>query len=561
MPKMVEGRLVAYTEEEYHRDQRYQEYENLIEGRWADFDWFSRLVDAIRSKQVVLTSRNSELIWQAGFKPPSVPMDTVVIFGVNLPRNIATMMADFMVNTPPTVKIRRGGADEKAMEEADKKLSERYLTEQFWTLFWEAMVDLSGYGTGYLKLIPEQFGDVGSAPVDGKGSAILGQSVRLSIQSPRHVFVTNDPMNRKRATQIEIRFPFEYGGKEYLYVETHTRETISITAYEFEGRQPIEDPHLYMEANQRLKPEAVPGVVLAAFNIQPGTKPNPLAPYADQLAEPFLIQPIHNFRSGAKYHGFSDFQGHEGALDEIMHRMSMLSRGMDLTDDPKANAPESSFQRLPDGSVVFNLSGARVFPYSDGGKGVEPIVWDQKIVEKWAAIEKLILRVLAHSEVSLDLIAPDLTRGTADSGVAMQFRLIPTVNKRNRVRRYLNMAASDLLKKMIILDRPFKRIGEEPAPTPSPASIPPGFDIQWNESAVKDRAEEVTYWRRRVDSGFSTRVEAMMALDGITEEEATERLERIIEEQTKFLPEPLKTGWTDPDLNDPNEGDGGKDGT
>ncbi len=548
MPATVDGRMVALTEAEYYRDQRFLEYSNLIHGRWKDFDWFSRLMGAIQQKQLVLTSRNSELIHSAGFRVPSAPLDTVVLFGVNLPRNIVTMLADFMVNTPPTIRIRKGGAEKnkEEIEKANQAIAEMLNTTRFWSTFWEAVVDLSAYGGGWIKLVPEQFGEPGNVAEGPTGSPIgFGQKVKYVIQNPRHVFVTPKAMNRKEPDNIEIRFPFFYGEREYLYVETHRPESIEITAYEFEERhRVIEDPFLYMEKNQVLKKDPVPGMVQQALGIVPGIYPNPLAAYRDVLNDPFLLQYYPNFRAGDEYYGFSDFEGHEGVFDEIVHRMSMLSRGQDLTDDPKCNADEENFQRLPDGPPVFQMSGARVFMRGKDGKGVEPIVWDQKIEEKWIGIEKLILRLLSASEVSLDLVAPDLTggKGGADSGIAMNFRLIPTIGKRDRVRRYANESLSDTLKKSLILTRPMKRKAELPAAPIAKDALPMGFDIQWNESVVKDRDEEVAYWNKRIAAGLSTRVEAIMALDGVTQDEAQTRLDAIVEEQKRMLPEPLKAG-------------------
>lgn len=118
----------------------------------------------------------------------------------------------------------------------------------------------------------------------------------------------------------------------------------------------------------------------------------------------------------------------------------------------------------------------------------------------------------------------------ASSGYALQIRQQDLEEVWNEQRRLWDVWEDDLYQKTRIVSS-VEGWGELP--------IGP-YRITWPEVGTRQNPQEVlTYWDTRLKAGLSRRVDAIMALDNLSEEEALERVQQIDAERALLSPLPM----------------------
>lgn len=284
-------------------------------------------------------------------------------------------------------------------------------------------------------------------------------------------------------------------------------------------------------------------------------KGNPHPEVVDTKVDDFLIVHIPNYRTNTRYFGISDYKDLINMFYAINNRITRVDNILDAHGEPILAVPNGVLDDK--GGVRREAFGViEVDNMEAGGQMPQYIVWDAKLESAFEEIDRLVDYMFMFSEMSPALFGRDKD-GQAESGRALKYRLLRTLAKKHRKELYYDAnlrsfltTAQKFAKANGLSCNNAKMTGKVVEPT-----------IKWQDGVINDALEQIEVEERKLDAGLTTKAESIAVVDGITEEEAEEKLQKIKKEakenQPTFTANPIfgNTNGKNSDSSDANKDD------
>lgn len=249
----------------------------------------------------------------------------------------------------------------------------------------------------------------------------------------------------------------------------------------------------------------------------------------DTMVDRSLIFHIPNVRDGAGYWGTSDYSDLETLFFALNNRITKTDNILDKHSDPILAVPPGVLDE--NGNVRKEALG--MFEVDNDNSGFnkpEYVVWNANLDAAEKEIEKLVEFLFMFSEIAPAAFGMD-KNGQAESGRALKFKLLATIRKRNRKKRYYDQAIKDMLETAMKLSMAHKV--EVGGVIPKAVERP---TIAWGSGLIPDETEEIDNSTKRIDAGLSSRADEIARLDEKTPDEAKKKVKEIDAENVQNAP-------------------------
>lgn len=397
---------------------------------------------------------------------------------------ISRVVADMLFGEKITIDFD----DENTQKFADGLIEDNQLINQL----YESALANSRRGDSVFKLRVGQRNPF----ILTQPSSIIAEEVSPSIYFPE--FDQNSP--RYTPNQDMIAWTFQQAGNTYLHKEIHVPGYIYHEIYNY-------------NPNSRKIINKVDQGLFGFDEIE------------ETGIERSLVFHVPNFRDGNGFWGTSDYQGLTSLFFAINNRLTKTDNILDKHSDPILAVPPGVLDE--DGSIRKEALGMfEVANDTPGFNKPEYIVWNANLESAEKEIDSLVDLLFTMAEVSPTAVGrDDKGGGRAESGRALKFRLLSAIRKRNRKIRYYDFAIKDMLKVSIelanahLLKAGDVKPGDPDRPT-----------IDWGDGVLNDIVEQTEVEIKRVDAGLSSRADSIARLDGLTPDEAKDKVKEIDEE-------------------------------
>ena len=167
----------------------------------------------------------------------------------------------------------------------------------------------------------------------------------------------------------------------------------------------------------------------------------------------FLVEYVPNWRLDNKFWGISDYKDILGLQYEINNRMTKVHTILDKHSSPKIVLPSGLLRQDdtdPEKLWLYRaelLDAIEVSDPSIVGDLPKYLVWDAKLEAAFSQIDKIIeyLMMVTETVPSAVGISTDSSGGQSESGRALRFRLMRTLGKINRKKRFFVESLSKML--------------------------------------------------------------------------------------------------------------------
>lgn len=242
-----------------------------------------------------------------------------------------------------------------------------------------------------------------------------------------------------------------------------------------------------------------------------------------------LVFHVPNVRDGAGYWGTSDYRDLENLFFALNNRITKTDNILDKHSDPILAVPPGVLDE--NGDVRKERLGMfEVDNENPGFNKPEYVVWNANLDSAMTEIDKLVEFLFMFSEIAPATMGAD-KGGQAESGRALKFKLLATIRKRNRKKRYYDQAIKDMLITAAELSKFHKVAINDIIPTNIERPV-----IDWGSGLIPDETEEIENAVKRVDAGLSSRADEIARLDEITPDEAQKKVKEIDKEAAQDAP-------------------------
>lgn len=258
-----------------------------------------------------------------------------------------------------------------------------------------------------------------------------------------------------------------------------------------------------------------------------------------------LVFHVPNVRDGSGFWGTSDYSDMETLYFALNNRITKTDNILDKHSDPILAVPPGVLDE--DGNVRKEALGMfEVDNENPGFNKPEYVVWNANLEAAEKEVDKLVEFLFMFSEIAPAAFGMD-KNGQAESGRALKFKLLATIRKRNRKKRYYDQMIKDMLVTAMELSK-FHKV-EMGGIVASEIERP---TIAWGSGLIPDETEEIDNSIKRVDAGLSSRSQEIAKLDEVTPDEAQKRVKEIDKENAQDAPPEPTNGITpNPALGNP----------
>lgn len=242
-----------------------------------------------------------------------------------------------------------------------------------------------------------------------------------------------------------------------------------------------------------------------------------------------LVFHIPNVRDGNQFWGTSDYRDLESLFFALNNRITKTDNILDKHSDPILAVPPGVLDE--NGTVRKEALGMfEVDNENPGFNKPEYIVWNANLESAFKEVDKLVEFLFMFSEIAPAAFGMD-KNGQAESGRALKFKLLATIRKRNRKKRYYDQMIKDLFVTCMELSKFHKVAVDDIIATKIERP-----KIAWGSGIIPDETEEIDNSVKRVDAGLSSRAQEIAKLDEITPDEAQKRVQEIDKEAEVNMP-------------------------
>lgn len=312
---------------------------------------------------------------------------------------------------------------------------------------------------------------------------------------------------RYTPTSDVLAWTFEQSGQTYLHKETHKPGYIFHEVYKYD-------------------PKA--GKIIATMNVEDfGYKSQ-----EETKIERSLVFHIPNIRDG-KFFGTSDYSDLITLFYALNNRITKIDNILDKHSDPILAVPPGVIDEK--GKIKKEALGMFEVDNQEGGfNKPEYIVWNANLDAAENQIDKLLQMMMLIAELSPAAMGLD-KEGLAESGRALKFKLLATIRKRNRKRRYYDQAIKDIIEvaQALAIAWNIDIDGVKPQSVAGKSERP---KLIWPDGIINDETEVIDNEVSLVDAGLSSRAESISRIRDITPNEAAAKVKEIDAENGPKLP-------------------------
>lgn len=311
----------------------------------------------------------------------------------NLGALISKVSADFLFGEPIIFKTD----DDKKLAELEDLRTDTLLDE----LLWELSLEGSYLGDAFLKA---RFDD---------------SETIIEPSDPRNTRIVVEDGNPRRIKAFVIEWEIELSGQKYLRRETREKGRILNEIFRLKGEEVVGQEDIGIMGTDAPAPEVLTGV------------------------DGFLMVHIPNFRpSSLAVYGRSDFHDLETLFGAVNNRITRDRHILDKHSSPKLAVPPGVLDK--EGKVRrSSFEMFEVAAHQSGMMKPEYLTWDGNLESSEKNLDRLLKFVMLISETAPDVFG--LNEAGPESGRALRLRLIRTVAKIRRKKRYYNRGLQTLL--------------------------------------------------------------------------------------------------------------------
>lgn len=406
----------------------------------------------------------------------------------NFPGLISKICADMMFGDKPRITLPEGANSDDNADWLENWLHDT----DFFTTCYESAMTSSYKGDTIFKL------RVGELHDPTKPSVIVEQL------QPDFYFPKIDPMNVSAdPKEVEISFVIQINGDDYLRKEIHEAGYIHNELWKLNGKEITHQVPLEMLNDPDLEDEEATGV------------------------NRLLLVHNPNWKDGRSYFGKDDYYDLTTLFYAINNRFSKIDNILDKHSDPILAIPEGILDE--EGRVKKENLG--LFEKGQDGETPEYIVWNASLESAFSEIDRLLESLYLFSEISPDAMG-QFKDATAASGRALKYRMMRTVAKVKRKQMYFDHSIKEViyLAQMLALEHGVEALGSKYTGAPE---IP---SVEWKHPIPQDSYEQAQEEELRLASGNQTLKDSIMNIDGLTDEQAEEKVKEIYAEKAKYAP-------------------------
>lgn len=244
----------------------------------------------------------------------------------------------------------------------------------------------------------------------------------------------------------------------------------------------------------------------------------------------FAIVTASNQMTSDKATGLDDYKDINFLINEIMVRLSQISKILDKHASPGLQGPESALTMNKDGEWVLEGGDYLALNSSDDPK-VEYLTWDGKLDSAFNELKMLFNQLYILSEMSPALLGDLEGSGRADSATALRLRMIPPLAKAKRLKKSFDKA----IKQIYLLESELYNVKIERT----------DVSITWQDGLPTDPIEEANIMQIRTgNKPTMSQQRALKTYDDMEEDEIEEEL-IFIKENEMALNDFLTMGNTE----------------
>lgn len=365
------------------------------------------------------------------------------------------------------------------------------------TQLWESAVSNAALGDALFK-------------IRTKDGEIIAEDTDPSIYFPHY-----DPMNPRKKPEVqELAWINEIEDTKYLVRERHRVGSVETVIHKLEEKSDMMGMKIGDEVD------------INTYNQLAGTNHER---FVEVPVESMLLFHVPNTRlRGNKNHfGHSDFIELETLQFALNNRISKNDNILDKHSDPIIAVPEGV---LDEEGNVRKEALSMIEIQDDSGKP-EYITWNANLEAAFQQIDKIVEMMFMVSETSPDVLG--MGQGQAESGRALKMRLIRTIAKAMRKRRYYEHSLKALFTTAQELGTKGWTAGGEKTNKVEP------IDIAWDDGVVNDTREMTEEALLKVEGGLMSAKTAAMELEGWDEDKAIEETKDGLNREVNAETNPL----------------------
>lgn len=403
---------------------------------------------------------------------------------------ISKVIADMLFSEPVRIKM----SDDKKQEWMDKFVQDNRLD----TVFYEGALSNSYFGDNLFKL------RIGTRKVGDEKPSVILSNVPPTIYFPKinQGNIDEDPAIKELAWVITI-VGDDKKEKKYLRKEIHESGKIINELWLMEGDK-IKSKANFTDIGM-----------------------NDIKPIEDTKIPYQLLVHTPNWKTTTRFWGISDYYDLDSLFFAINNRLSKIDNILDKHSDPLLLVPQGVLDEK--GKVKKGNLGVIEIQSAEDGKP-EYVVWDASLENAFNEIDKLVENLMMTSEISPDILG--MGKGQSDSGRALKYKMLRTIAKTARKRLYFDYTIKEILYRAQMLAKAWGSEIGDLAFTGEP-EYP---ELIWSDGIPTDETELIDNENKRIDAGTESIEDAIIKIDGVDEDTAKEKAEKIKKEKEVEMP-------------------------
>ena len=391
---------------------------------------------------------------------------------LNYHQLLSKKTADFVCSEPPSIETESGG-------DVLEKLLDK---NRFFSLLYEAVIDVTRYGNGLIKLV--------------------GQ--RATVVSPMHWFPIISPDDLKQIDQHVIAYPMapdDQGRFTQVRAEIHTPGRVETRIHAYSTRDGTGG-----QLGPLLSSEASATRLTGA-----------------------AVFPLSNVTHSSSIYGLDDYAIINGLIEKIMWRLHCADTIMDKHSEPTITGPASALEMDERTGLWLFKAGNYFSRESTDSPDVSYVTWDGNLEANFKELELLLNQLYILSEMGA-AFTEGAGGGSTSSGTALKLRL---VSPRIKAQRLTGINDAAVRGAIVALAAVNNLVLNENA-----------LALTWRDGLPDDPVEDAQ--RRSVETGGKQTKSQFSAIKerGLSDEETEAELEQIRLEMAANSPALL--GVSDP---------------
>lgn len=424
----------------------------------------------------------------------------LLYISVNLAGIICKKSADFLFGED--VQVLAGNGDNSKEQVAfDRFVEDNHLNISL----YESALSNSYTGDAFFKVrYGQEYG--GDLPKEVDPYRIIIDTV-----DPCTVFAECYAWDKKKVKKYHIAVPFYDADKDrwILSVETHKAGAIDYSRYF------IEPMGYDLDTNTPISFSIVGVDNSAAYTVNTGVN------------IPLIVH-IPNFGTVEDWNGIDDLTEICPMLDELNNRLTQVASILDKHSDPAMAVPSGLLSADENGNTNFHVAVDKVFEVM-GKDDVVPqyITWDGQLDAAFTEIDKLVDTILTIAEIPAVALGKSDSGTSGSSGLSIKWRMNSLLSKVNRKRQYYAKGLKQVFYLAQALETALKIANYD-------ITIPV---LHFNDGLPQDAMEQANIMQIRTGGAKTlSQKSAIMQLNGFTEEQAEQEIERINSEEEATEP-------------------------